>query len=422
MLYNLKLNLVWLLFLLSSTYLFYKSTRKQVLVIVSILISISFLLTFTNFVYKNHLHPPEWDFLVFWLDGNVAVNGDNFYVAENYQKIELPYAPSDEFRGEIIDVGFKYPPFTMLLLWPLGLLKVSSAYLLWQTINLIFCFVCIYMLWTLFLHEYRLPGLFLVSALVLLFRPTFSSFYNAQTNFILVLFFLLLWRYRSTHWSGVWLAMCVLVKPYMAVLYLYPLFTRRWKLLIVAVFSLITLLLLSIAVFGWDVFFSFISNPVSKVPQYLYTEMVNQSLLATVTRLTFDWDFLGSSPLLNPLYLGSSLVLFLITAWVSIKSMDKDEWILLSILLLGLLVYPATLEHYGVFLIIPLLLLLRQSEKNKVETIIAFLIMLLVYVLVGFRQGGLTFFAIIFTWVGCILMAVKYDLKKIIPLKLIPGK
>jgi hypothetical protein len=97
------------------------------------------LLKITGEVYENYHQPREWDFLGFWLNGKVASAGENFYHPENYQNVVLPYNLNDEFRAEIIEVGFWYPPFTMFLFFPLGLANPSNAFLKRQIVNLIIC-------------------------------------------------------------------------------------------------------------------------------------------------------------------------------------------------------------------------------------------------------------------------------------------
>ena len=327
-------------------------------------ISTIFIFHVGNETYTHYYQPPVWDFQVFWLNGRVGAQGLNFYIPENYHAMAQTLQPDEGFTREILDVGFWYPPMTMLLFVPLGWFDISNAYLLWQILNLLICAACIYILWGLFPNENRKFGLLLVSALIFRLTPVHSTFHFSQTNFIALLFFLMFWRYRSKDWSGIWLALCVVIKPYMALLYIYPFFTRKWRMLTVAVSSLLMLTLLSVLAFGSDVFVSFfVENPTSKLPILAYTEGINQSLLSTILR--FDrHQAISKSPLLNPLYLGLSLLLTSITIWVTVMKKNSEDWTVLSILFLALIVYPASLEHYGVFLIIPVVLLLRRIETE----------------------------------------------------------
>jgi hypothetical protein len=396
-------------------FIFYFSYTKSKSV--SIFIAFFLLIILTIFIfhvgketYVNYHQPPEWDFLTFWLDGNVASTGENFYNVKSYQEMPLPYEPSDGFREEVIDVGFRYPPFTMFLFLPLALFDIDDAYLLWQISILMISVACIYELWGLFPKEKRILSLLLVSVLMFRLTPVHVTFHGSQTNFIVLLFFLMFWRNRTKGWGGIWLALCVVVKPYMALLYIYPLFTRKWKMLAIAISALLILTFLSILAFGTDVFVSFfVENPTSKLPIFAYTEGINQSLLSTILRLN-PHQAITESPLLNPLYLGISLSLTLITVWVAVMKKNSDDWVALSVLFLALIVYPASLEHYSVFLIVPVVLLLRQSSQNVKERMIIFFIIFVTYFLSGYDFGSYMFFANVFMWLVCIVLAAKLNL------------
>jgi len=295
---------------------------------------------------------------------------------------------------------------------PLGWFDISNAYLLWQLSNLLICAACIYILWGLFPGENREIGLLLISALIFRLAPVHSTFHFSQTNFIVLLFFLMFWRYRSKNWSGIWLALCVVIKPYMALLYIYPFFTRKWRMLTVAVSSLLMLTLLSILAFGSDVFISFfVENPTSKLPILAYTEGINQSLLSTILR--FDpHQAISGSPLLNPLYLGLSLLLTSITIWVTAMKKTNEDWVVLSILFLALIVYPASLEHYSVFLIIPVVLLLRESRQSLMGRMTIIFTIFVTYFLSGYDSGSYVFFANVFMWLVCIILGVRPGFEK----------
>jgi hypothetical protein len=264
----------------------------------------------------------------------------------------------------------------------------------------------------LFLKDYGVLGLFLVAALVLRMEPARSTFYFAQTNFLTLLFFLVFWRNRSKEWGGIWLALCVVVKPYMAILYLYPLLTRKWKVLATAVLTLLTLTFLSILVFGSDVFLSFLKNPIPKTPSWNYIEMTNQSLLATILRFV-PTQTTNEAPLINPLYLGISLLLSSITVWVTSMRKNSDEWVILSILFLALIIYPANQMFYSVFLIVPVVLLLRYSSTATVQERLAiFLIIWTAYFLSG--NGSYMFFANVFMWLVCTILGARLSLNAFI--------
>ncbi len=395
-----------------AIYLFYFPHAKNKLV--SILTAFFLLAITTIFIihvgketYSNYKEPPVWDFQVFWLNGRVAAHGLNFYIPDNYRMMAQTLKPDAGFTREILDVGFWYPPMSMFLFAPLGWFNISNAYLLWQLFFLVICIACILALWRSFPKENGMLSLLLVSALVFRLNPVHTTFHFSQTNFIALFFFLLFWLNKSKDWSGIFLALCVVVKPYMALLYMYPLFARKWRMLLVAGSALIIITILSIIAFGPDVFASFFTqNPTSKLPVLAYTEEINQSLLSTILRLD-PTQIPMKSPLLNPLYLGTSLLLTLITVWVTAANKDGNDWVLLSILFLALIVYPASLEHYSVFLILPVILLIRDAGRNTKERIAIFFIVFTIYFLSGYDSGGRMFFANLFMWLVCIVLGAK---------------
>jgi hypothetical protein len=390
---------------------FFHQRRKPLWSFVAIIYLLSVvafsLLNLVKYVYANYHHPPEWDFLCFWTSGQVAIRGENFYDPESFYELSLPYSPSDGFREEWMDVGFWYPPMTMFLFLPLGLFDISKAYLMWQMLNLVLCFGCMYGLWRSFLEEQGISGFLLIAELLLLLTPAHTTFRFGQTNFLILFLFLLFWHNRSEAWSGAFLAFCAVAKPYMALLYLYLLITRKWRLLAVAILTMLILVFLSSVIFGPDVFAVFLNNPAPNVPDYYYTEGVNQSLLATILRTTGYQEGDGS-PLSNPFFWGISFLLMLITVLSIVRNQDgKAEWPILSSLFLALIIYPGTLTHYGVFLIVPVISLLHQSNRSVKERIGIFCVILITYLLAGYNNSGnYVFFAHLFMWLVCISLGM----------------
>jgi len=65
-------------------------------------------------VIASFIGPDEWDFLCFYLNGQVAAHGLNFYdrgvFAEVFRQISIPYAPSRGFMNGYVTLTFPYPP------------------------------------------------------------------------------------------------------------------------------------------------------------------------------------------------------------------------------------------------------------------------------------------------------------------------
>ena len=169
-------------------------------------------------------------------------------------------------------------------------------------------------------------------------------------------------------------------------------------MLVIAIASLLLLTVLSGLAFGSDVLMSFLKDPTPDVPGFLYYEEVNQSLLAAILRSSNN-QITNGSPVFNPIYLGISIVLSLTTVIVTAANKhDSDDWMLLSILFLALIIYPAALEHYSVFLILPIVLLLQPSDLDIRGRLGILIVIFITY----FLSTKSIFWADIFIWIVCI--------------------
>jgi hypothetical protein len=315
-------------------------------------------------MYGNIVDPQQWDFLCFWLDGHVAIRGLNFYKPESYQGIPLPIVPDQGFTKVVLEVGFWYPPPTMFLFLPLGLFGLQTAMILWYIVHCVVLVLDIVLLWKIFLSRAGLMGLVLTIALTIVLAGTLSTLRLGQINFLVLLMLLLYWWNRDRPHSGIWLILGTFVKPYLAIMLLYPLLRRQWRVLLTASVTLVAITLLTLSFFGSEIFFSyFTDNPVSRLPDGFYTDAVTQSLLSTILRIT-EYDFSDQSPLYYPPFLVLALILTGITCWITFTlEAERANLNLALILLLSLIVYPGTLNSYSFVLIVPILVIWVNREE-----------------------------------------------------------
>jgi len=332
--------------------------------------------TYAAIMASNVAHPPEWDFSVSWFNGYVAARGLNFYDPENYRRLAgaLPLTPA--LVRFVISVGFHFPPPTIFLFLPLGFLDIRVAFVLWYVVMIGVIVLDAVLLARLFLGG-TAGGRLLAAALLLLLRPAMATVWFGQTNFFVVLMLLLFWRDRARFRGGAWIALATLIKPVGAVLLLYAVLARRWRAIVGTGVVLAALSALTIAVFGWDTFATYFGhNPVGRMPAEAYTESINQSLLATILRLT-GYDVGRSSAILNPVFVVLAGGLGAATAWLGHRAWTAgdDDLALALTIPFGLLVYPGTLAHYSVDLIVPFLLLWsrRQALPGGLAGVVAFL-------------------------------------------------
>jgi hypothetical protein len=391
-----------LLFLILISYLYKKRlpVRLQNIYAYISMISLCFSITILVYIVIHNINtPPEWDFLAFWLDGRVFAAGLNFYQPGNYLQIASNLNYSNEFLLEIINVGFRYPPMTMFIIAPLGWLPLSSAYIVWLAINLAFFSLDLFLLWKFLFWSDGVFGLILVSALTLMLRNTISTFYTAQTNFLILAFLLLYILQKQKFTSGIWLALAGIVKPFMFLLTVQIFVERSWKKLAYFAGTIIISAILSLFVFGKATILSYIfGGNINKLPDYVYTEMVNQSLLATLIR-NGGGIFPDKSPVLYiPYLLISGIFLLLNIGIVFFIRSDNSPWATVLLLESTLILYPGTLEHYCVLLVLPMLMILSQHNFLPVSKLFILGSLISIFILVSFRDGSYAFYGIAFTW------------------------
>lgn len=178
---------------------------------------------------QNIAHPRAWDFLVFWVNGRVASEGHNFYDLDHAWRV---VATQDLPIGRAVDASFFYPPPTMLLFLPLGWFDPQTACALWSGLNAAVLAADAVLLWRLFPSGGGWTNPLLATSLLLALKATSQTAYLAQTNFIVLMWLLLLWRgYRRSR-GGPWLALGMLVKPVLSLVALVPIARLQAALLL----------------------------------------------------------------------------------------------------------------------------------------------------------------------------------------------
>jgi hypothetical protein len=350
-------------------------------------------------VASNLRTPREWDFWCFWLWGRMGASRVNFYDPKEALAVASSIDLSDEFSRAILNVGFWYPPPTMLLFAPLGFLPIRTALWVWYALQGAFAVGGAWLLYKTFAREQGFLGMVAVLAMMVILPPARSTVWFAQTNFMLLVFYMLLYRDRDTPRAGLWVALGAMVKPYFVFFLAFLLFKRAYKAMAIAAAAGLGALGLSAIAFGIAPLATFwTSNPGLRVPGYIYGEPINQSLLGTILR--FTGGIPDGSPIGHPLYVGLAAVLVMTSAWAVHRARQVNSGHALHVnLLLALLLYPGTLAHYSVLLLAPLLALwsARAAFPFGARGVIATVVV--VYAMLGWdRFESYNFWANLTMW------------------------
>jgi hypothetical protein len=336
---------------------------------------IASVVAFTAYSYKYYA-PRDWDYTCFYLYGNVAAKGMNFYNPSDYlailKTLNIPIKLSDEFMREVVDVGCPYPPPTLLLFSILGFFSYGNALIIWTIINNIFLAGCIVLIKNIFFNRKGFEGIMISTIIVLAFNSVLITILLSQILFILLFFLLLFYKYKDKPTGGIFLAIAIFIKPFAAILFLYLIIKRQKKA--VSYFFLSCLIICSITalIFGIYPFIEyFLNNPTLREPEWLFTEEVNQSLLAKLYR-----SLPNNKSLAKIIYLlGSSVLAIMFGGIIYQNKNDKDLNGVFFVILLAvsLIIYPSGMNTYPVVHLISILILINYIRRIDSSALFIFL-------------------------------------------------
>lgn len=344
-------------------------------------------------------HPRDWDFLDFWLTGKIAVSGQDIYSPANFAKMSQGIHYGDDFAREVIAVGSKYPPPTVLLFLPLGFLGLQEGVLFWHLLQVAALATAILLCIRLFFRSPTAAEYVFGAGLFLAMPATRSVFWFAQTNFLLVLLIGAFWMDGNKVRAGLWLALGSVIKPIFFVLGGVLLVRRRWRALGLALLVLVFLAGLALLAVGPASYHEYFTrNPSTRAPVSIYLESANQSLLSTVLRLE------GRIPdvqrvLWDPFFLGLAFGLTFVTFVISVLLRTRKPELCIGLFAaLGLLIYPGTLAHYSVLLIPALLYLCSDGTTLGLRAGTCCVIVTAIYGLTGVRSGTIAILGNLLAW------------------------
>ncbi len=366
------------------------------------------LLSVGRIAFTNLSLNRTWDFLCFFLDGHVAAAGKNFYIPTSYQEVfktlEIPYTPFASFENEILKVGFKYPPMTMLFFLPLGYMDYETAHVAWGIFNLLILGLTVYVAWDMFFKDEKWMGLAKIAALIILFSSTRAILRFENTHISVLLTLLLAWREKDSPKAGIWLGLGVLIKPLVIIVLGYYLIKLKFKTLLVALGVILAISGVGFLIFGPEPYYTFFfDNPNLRVPDRQYLTEFNHSLAGMVAKWThYDSSAGDVTPVFHPLHLTIGGLMGLMTLGLLLISPKGIQPLELGLIIISaVIVYPGSLQVYNVFLL-PALLGLVATHKDSKNSGMKWLVMAM-FVLPSF------FFKEAFLW-RMALYAILYAL------------
>jgi hypothetical protein len=363
-----------------------------------------------SLVRSNVVHPREWDLQMFSVYGHAGTRRVNFYTVDGIRAAAPESDYSREFVEDTLATPFPYPPPTMFLMLPFGWWNMRTAVSIWYAVNGVALLVAVTLLWRLFVPDSGTLGLLLVAALVMTFRPTQSTIALGQWNGLALLMVLLFWRDQGRHaLAGMWLGAAFLLRSFLVVLLVHPIRRRAWRTVATAGATIAGLTVLAVATFGATTCATYLETLSTGFPLFVYTEAINQSLLTAILRIT-GFDPTHGSPITQPGFLVAGAALVTVTGWLLRALPVYTDWTPGLTVSLALLLYPASVEHFSLLLLPPILSVWQRARRVDAIGWWGVSFVTLAYTLIGMDDGHRAFFALALTWavlvgIGCTQLA-----------------
>ncbi|MGC4768701.1 glycosyltransferase 87 family protein [Micromonospora sp. DT44] len=199
------------------------------------------------------------------------------------------YVQPDRVQGELY---FTYPPFSALLLWPFGLLRLGVTVTIFTVLTVAAVVLTTRWLVMPVIARHGLPRTFTVTAAVLLVLAveiTRETITLGQINMLLVVLILadLLFAVpQARRWAGVGVGLATALKLFPGIFIVYLLATRRWRAAAVASVTAAAATLLAAAVAPGDSW-RFWTQELWNTDRVGRTDYVgNQSVFGLLSRFT----------------------------------------------------------------------------------------------------------------------------------------
>jgi alpha-1,2-mannosyltransferase len=314
------------------------------------------------------------DFFTFYQSMRFYFSGQNIY--------SVVLIEDDKLHTILTKYGDLNPPFLTILLLPLYFFNYAKALEIWTMLSLLSLFINI----KLVLSQFKkfLPHQLAIIAgfLVYMVNSEIIS-YGQISNFLLLLVVgcWILGRNHKDIGAGILIAIACSLKLFCGLFLVYFLIIRRFKLFISAVVTGIFLFILTFIMFGIKSYIGYLNTLVNIV---WYAESWSVSFKSFMMRLMSPTE--NNYTLLNFPHLAQGLatllsvglLMWLVDVWIKLnkKSHDRVSFDLgFSLTLVSmLLISPLGWTYYFNLFIIPYLLLVHESDDNRVHLACCFLL------------------------------------------------
>jgi len=260
---------------------------------------------------------------------------------------------------------YRYPPFNTLMFLPLSYLPYPAAVLLWRILNLALIALAVWLIWKTLSLPLDAETVLVIGLILFTFDPLIYNLAIGQIN-LLILFLLTgvayAWTRQRQILAGVLLALAASIKVAPAVLFLYFLWKRGYKLVAAGISAMIAFAAIAFLALGEQPTRKFIAI-LAAFAQEDNAWIANQSWRGFLSRLFVGDEYVHAlypaATLERALYYAGALALVVLTAVIIYRSREANSFHLeFAIVLIAFhLISPTSWVHHFVWMIYPLIAL-----------------------------------------------------------------
>jgi hypothetical protein len=332
--------------------------------------------------------PVTWDFMAFYFDAHVARYGGSLYDPAEYHAAvarldgilgALGVVLDDVFMQEAVDTGYKNPPFTAFVIYPMTFLPMGASHVAWRIAMAASVLLLVVLLSRHISRQFQPIGkltfwdyLAFTLLIALSIRGTTATIGYGQTSALVAVFLFLALAAGERSRAGLWAALGIIVKPVAAIMFPVFFVLRGWKRLFTAIGVLLAAIAASAMLFGVDDWASYLRQEyVERSPAWIFYQDNTTSLLAEIMRWKGVEDYPWTSPGLMELFYGISFTLLGLASLIAFRYGRSHPMLSASLLItIGLIVYPGTQLSYGVMTAVPLAVVLPELWARRQDVTI----------------------------------------------------
>jgi alpha-1,2-mannosyltransferase len=271
------------------------------------------------------------------------------------------------YYGSMGNNILNYPPFVTILFSPFSFLPLVVASKIWVVLSMFFLLFSLYFCFKLFKIRLLSSTAMIFSSLAFIYFPTRFTLGMGQINILVLLFVVLTFYFYIKNkdlYAGICLGVSIILKLFPVLLILYFLCLRKFKMLLFAMLTFISLGGVSYFFINPEInnyYWQHLPSILNSVPVDYYNQALSGFLARSVDPITFR----------NFFRITISIFMIIFSFWVILRKSKRDfsrrTLEFGSLITLNTVVNGYSWQHHFVWLILPFLITFFYIRNKRLD-------------------------------------------------------